>query len=75
MKITTEKVYRITFESEVYAAFKAADDALTDVMNALGTHATLVSPETGECVDLSELPRVCGILSLFQNCTVFEINH
>ena len=75
MKITTEKVYRITFESEVYAAFKAAGEALTDVTNTLGTHATLVSPETGECVDLGELLRVCGILSLFQNCTVFEITH
>ena len=75
MKITTEKVYRITFESEVYAAFKAADEALTDVTNTLGTPATLVSPETGECVDLGELLRVCGILSLFQNCTVFEITH
>lgn len=75
MKITTEKVYRITFESEVYAAFKAVDDALTDVTNALGTHATLVSPETGECVDLGELLRVCGILSLFENCSVFEITH
>lgn len=75
MKITTEKVYRITFESEVYAAFKAVDDALTDVTNTLGTHATLVSPETGECVDLGELLRVCGILSLFENCSVFEITH
>lgn len=75
MKVTTEKVYRITFDSEVYNAFKAADEALTDVINAFGNHATLVSPETGECVDLNELPRVCGILSLFQNCTVFEITH
>lgn len=75
MKVTTEKVYRITFESEVYAAFKAADDALTEVMNAFGTHATLVSPETGECVSLNELPRVCGILDLFESCSVFEISH
>jgi hypothetical protein len=72
MKITDRKLYDCQFSWEELEALENAERAITEVVTLFGSEGTLVAAETGECVDLSELNRVRGILDFFHDYRVFE---
>ena len=72
MKINNRKLYDIQFTYEELCALENAERAITEVVTLFGTEGYLMSAETGECVDLSELNRVRGILDFFHDHRVVE---
>jgi hypothetical protein len=73
MKINNRKLHDVQFTYEELKALEDAERALTEVAVAFGTKCTLMSAETGECVELSELNRVRAILDFFRDHRVFEV--
>ena len=72
MKINDRKLYDVQFTCEELEALSGAERALTEIAVKFGSEGTLVSAETGECVELSELNRVRAILDFFCDHRVFE---
>ena len=72
MKITDRKLYDCQFDWDELNALEGAERAITEVVTMFGSEGCLVSAETGECVDLSELNRVRAILDFFHDHRVFE---
>ena len=67
MKINDRKLYDCQFDHEELEALEGAERAITEIVTLFGSEGTLVAAETGECVDLSELNRVRGILDFFHD--------
>ena len=74
MKINDRKLYDVQFSLEELEALQGAERALTDIVTLFGSEGHLMSAETGECVDLSELNRVRAILDFFHDHRVFVRN-
>lgn len=72
MKVNNRKLYDIQFTLEELNALQDAERALTEVVTLFGSEGVLLAAETGECIDLSELNRVRGILDFFYDHRVFE---
>ena len=72
MKINDRKLYDVQFSYEELCALESAERALTEVAVMFGSNGALMSAETGECVELSELDRVRAILDFFHDHRVFE---
>lgn len=72
MRIEEAKVHRVLLEQEVIDALELVDNELGAIHRAFEGKGTLVSVETGCCVDIGELCRVRGILELFYNYVTFE---
>lgn len=72
MKINDRKLYDVQFSYEELCALENAERALTEVAVMFGSSGALMSAETGECVELSELNRVRAILDFFHDHRVFE---
>jgi hypothetical protein len=73
MTINNRKFHDVQFTYEELKALESAERALAEVAVAFGTECTLLSAETGECVQLSELNRVRAILDFFCDHRVFEV--
>lgn len=67
MKLLEKKLFVVNFTAEELDALELADRVLGELYNVFGRDDKLVSPDTGELVELNELPRVRGILNLL--CT------
>ena len=74
MKINDRKLYDVQFSLEELEALRGAERALTEIVTLFGSEGHLMSAETGECVDLSELNRVRAILDFFHDHRVFVRN-
>lgn len=72
MKLVDRKLYNVQFSWEELQALEGAERAITEVVTLFGSEGCLMSAETGECVDLSELNRVRAILDFFYDHRVFE---
>lgn len=72
MKVTNRKLYDCQFSYEELKALEGAERAITEIVTLFGSEGTLLAAETGECVELSELNRVRGILDFFYDHRVFE---
>lgn len=72
MKVTDRKLYDCQFSYEELEALAGAERAITEIVTLFGSEGTLLAAETGECVELSELNRVRGILDFFYDHRVFE---
>lgn len=72
MKLVDRKLYNVQFSYEELQALEGAERAITEVVTLFGSSGYLMSAETGECVDLSELNRVRAILDFFHDHRVFE---
>lgn len=72
MKINDRKFYECQFSHEELNALEGAERAITEIVTLFGSEGMLVAAATGECVDLSELNRVRGILDFFCDHRVFE---
>lgn len=55
------------------ATIKKTESILRAVHAYFGEDATLINSETGEVVEMNELPRVFGILAAFTESTNWEI--
>lgn len=73
MKVSNVKLTNIQFTHEELCALDNAERAITEVAVAFGSEGALVSAETGECVNLSELNRVRTILDFFHDYRNFEL--
>jgi hypothetical protein len=51
-----------------------ADEILEKVQREFGNHITLQDPTTGECLDVDELARVRGILSMLAKANVLQMS-
>ena len=56
------------------AELEKADEVLEKVQREFGQHITLQDPNTGECLDVEELARVRGILSMLANANVLQMS-
>ena len=72
MKLNNRKLYDVQFTYEELCALEVAKRALSEVTVMFGSKGMLVAAETGECVDLSELNRVRGVLDFFHDHGIFE---
>ena len=72
MKVVDRKLYNVQFSWEELEALANAERALTEVAVMFGSEGALVSAETGECVQLSELNRARAILDFFHDHRIFE---
>ena len=72
MKLTDRKLYDCQFDWNELEALEGAERAITEIVTMFGSEGALVSAETGECVDLSELNRVRAILDFFHDHRIFE---
>ena len=55
-------------------AFERVLGVLEQVQDEYGACDTLSSPNTGEVIEISEIPRVRGVLSFLMENRVIEIN-
>ena len=53
---------------------RKADEILEGVQREFGRHITLQDPSTGEILDVEELARVRGILSMLANADVLQMS-
>ena len=53
---------------------KKADEILEGVQREFGRHIILEDPTTGEVLDVEELARVRGILSMLANADVLQMS-
>jgi hypothetical protein len=74
MKLLEKKLFVVNFTAEELDALELADRALGELYNVFGRDDKLVSPDTGELVELNELPRVRGILNLLCTRRTFELD-
>lgn len=65
MEIKKEKIMRVALTLAEREEFQSVYDALADIMLSCGKRNKLISVETGEVIDMDEIPRVLGILSGF----------
>jgi hypothetical protein len=72
MKLIERKLYDVQFTCEELYALESAERALTEVAVMFGSEGALVSAETGECVELSELNRIRAVLDFFHDHRIFE---
>lgn len=72
MKLVDRKLYNVQFSWEELQALESAERAIAEVVTLFGSEGCLMSAETGECVDLSELNRVRAILDFFHDHRIFE---
>lgn len=72
MKVNNRKLYDCQFNQNELNALEGAERAITEVVTLFGSEGTLLSAETGECIELSELNRVRAILDFFYDHRVFE---
>ena len=72
MKIVDRKLYNVQFSFEELEALEGAERAIAEIVTLFGSEGYLMSAESGECVDLSELNRVRAILDFFHDHRIFE---
>ena len=65
MEIKKEKIIRVALTLDEREEFQSVYDVLADIMLSCGKRNKLISVETGEVIDMDEIPRVLGILSGF----------
>lgn len=73
----TEKVHAIAIihSFEDHAAMEHTETILEELLNKFGRETILMSTETGEIIQMEEIPRILGILSALREhrCWTVEI--
>lgn len=72
MKINDRKLYDVQFSLEELEALQGAERAITEIVALFGSEGHLMSAETGEIVELSELNRIRAVLDFFYDHRIFE---
>lgn len=72
----TEKVNAIAIihSFEDHAAMEHVETVLEELLNKFGRETTLMSTETGEIVQMEEIPRVLGILSALREHRCWKVS-
>lgn len=73
MEIKKEKIIRVALTLAEREEFESVHDALADIMLSCGKRNKLISVETGEVIDMDEIPRVLGILSGFMDHSAWTL--
>lgn len=73
MEIKKEKIIRVALTLDERDEFQSVYDALADIMLSCGKRNKLISVETGEVIDMDEIPRVLGILSGFMDHSAWTL--
>jgi hypothetical protein len=71
--MTIQTTIQIAPSCEEIASIQRIESLLRAVHAYFGEDATLINSETGEVVEINELPRVLGILSAFAESNNWEI--
>jgi hypothetical protein len=73
-KITNvTNVIDINFDKETLNAFKKTTEVLTELRKELGRPVIIKALETGEVIQMDEIPRVLGILHGLTEFRAFEL--
>ena len=74
MTITTQRLNIHQFTKEEYDALMGASNLCLDLLNTYNENDVLMSPNTGEVIEISELLRVRGVLDFLIENRVVEVN-
>lgn len=74
MKIYKQTIIIHQFTAEHYEALVKADEILGQLYDLYNADDVLASPNTGEVVQVNELPRVRGILNFIYSNRAVEVN-
>ena len=74
MKISFHPFMVHQLDVDDVVAFRRVLNVLEQVQDEYGACDTLSSPNTGEVIQINEIPRVRGILSFIMENRVVEIN-
>ena len=74
MKFTAMAVAVNQLDVKDVEAIQHTTEMLRKVINHYGNEAVLGSPNTGEIIQIAEIPRVLGILDFFLENRVVEVN-
>ena len=74
MKIYKQTISIHQFTAEDYEALVKADEILGQLYDLYNKDDVLASPNTGEVVQVNELPRVRGILDFIYSNRAVEVN-
>jgi hypothetical protein len=74
MKITQQVINVHQFTASEWVAMCEAENTIRHIMETYDNGIVLTSPNTGECINIDELPRVLGILSFLTENRVVEAN-
>ena len=73
MTTKTEKMKKVEFTARERESLEIVNEICLDLMASFGKENTLVSPNTGECISIDELPRIRGIISGLLDNRVWNI--
>ena len=74
MKVYKQTINIHQFTAEDYEALTKADEILGQLFDLYDKDDVLASPNTGEVIQVSELPRVRGILDFIYSNRAVEVN-
>lgn len=74
MKINQKVINVHQFTGAEWTALCKAENLIRQIYDSYDDNIVLMSPNTGECVTIDELPRVLGILSFLTENRMVEIN-
>jgi hypothetical protein len=74
MKVYKQTISIHQFTAEDYEALVKADEILGQLFDLYNEDDVLASPNTGEVVQVNELPRVRGILDFIYSNRAVEVN-
>lgn len=71
----TEKVNAVAIihSTEDHAAMEHVEAILNELLSKFGTETILMSTETGEVIQMEEIPRVLGILTGLRENRCWEV--
>lgn len=73
MKVTHEVYCVNQLTIEEFQALELAEKVITHISEVYGDNCRLTSPNDGECVLISELPRMRGILDFIMRNRVVDV--
>ena len=76
VKVKCEKLENVVEGLSLWqkADLGQADEVLEKIQREFGQHIILQDPNTGECLDVEELARVRGILSMLIEANVLQMS-
>jgi hypothetical protein len=75
MKFFAQAVQVHQLTAKEWGALQDAHEIIQEILDFYNRDSSLIlqSPNTGECIQVDELPRVLGILSFLMENRVFEV--
>lgn len=69
---TTKTVHKLLICKADYEALERVINMMASLLTDMGEDATLMATNTGEMIEMEELPRMMGILSCIKDIDLWE---